>query len=73
MDVVEREMARRGLTNTKLAELMGIDRSNLSRTFNGRLLPGNQFIATLCVVLGESPNDLFMIEQPSRLAKKRAA
>jgi len=69
-EAIEKSMARAGLNNTKLAALMQIDRSNLSRTLNGRLLPGNQFVASMCMALEKSPNDLFVIVEPD---EERAA
>lgn len=62
-DVVKVLREMRGLeTDRRLADAMGINHGNLSRTLRGLQQPGPRFIATLCTALEASMNDLFVIE-----------
>lgn len=71
VEEVDRKMAELGLTsNTELAYLMEINRSNLSRTLRDQIKPSERFIASLCVTLGASMNELFVIVEPD---EERAA
>lgn len=58
----------RGLTDDRaLALAMQIDRSSVSRVMRGKQAPGPKFIASLCIALGASMNDLFAVDE-GRLA-----
>lgn len=48
-------------TDYKLAKAMEISQGNLSRVLRGRQQPGPKFMASLCIALGATPNDLFEI------------
>ncbi|MCT1459910.1 helix-turn-helix transcriptional regulator [Aestuariimicrobium sp. p3-SID1156] len=47
--------------DTSLAIAMGIDRSTISRVFNGKSQPGPRFQAALCVALNAKLDHLFKV------------
>ncbi len=54
----------RGLdSDASLAAAMGIDQSTVSRVTNGKQQPGPRFMAALCLTLGATLDNLFLIEK----------
>lgn len=55
----------KGLTQTKLGELMNVNQATISRWLNGKREPDYQSLIMLCGFLDESPNSLLGYDEKS--------
>jgi transcriptional regulator with XRE-family HTH domain len=60
----------KGFTQEELAEVLGVERSNISNWSTGRYMPGDDKIGALAQLAGMDKEDLLFVKQALRLQKK---
>lgn len=60
-------MKNRRVSGRKLSEITGISRSAISQIVNGRLLPTDEELETICLALDVTPDQIYPIAEMRRV------